>query len=156
TAVQLLADGYTGVEDGSGDWSWFESVRSRAPAGKQLLIGDEALFARARSAGAAGVVSGIACAVPELLVSLDRAVTGAAADAAAALAIRLDEFISRATPYPAPTAIREAVAARGLRTGQPAAPLAAAKVRALGEFREWFKGWLPQVQREAQQAAAHA
>jgi dihydrodipicolinate synthase/N-acetylneuraminate lyase len=148
-AVQLLAAGYTGVADASGDWSWFEAVRSRA-AGKQVLIADDALYVQARISGAPAAVSAAACAVPELMLALDRAIDNTA------LAGRLDEFVTRARPFPVPTAIREAVAVRGLKTGQPAAPLEASKMRALGEFREWFKGWLPQVQKEVQQAAAHA
>jgi dihydrodipicolinate synthase/N-acetylneuraminate lyase len=149
TAVQLLAAGYTGVEDASGDWSWFEAVRSRASE-KQILIGDDALYVKARSAGATAVISAAACAVPELILALDRAIDNPA------LASRLGEFVARARPFPVPMAVREAVAVRGLKTGQPAAPLDAAKTRSLGEFREWFKGWLPQVQKEVQQAAAHA
>lgn len=155
TAVQLLAGGFSGVEDVSGDLAWFESVQ-RDAAGKQLLIGDESVFVAARGSGAAGAVSGIACAVPELLVALDRAITRGAAAACALLATHVAEFIRRASPFPAPTAIREGVAVRGLKAGQPAAPLDAAKTRALAEFREWFRAWLPQVQKDAQQAAAHA
>ena len=39
----------------------------------QLLVGSDILYIRALPAGADGVVSGVAGAVPELMVSLDRA-----------------------------------------------------------------------------------
>ena len=155
TAARLLGEGYAGSEDASGDWNWFESVHRRA-AGKPIFIGEDCMFARARRAGAAGVISSAACVVPELLLALDRAVMSGRANATAALSARLEEFVSHMGAFPMPVAVREAAAVRGLKTGQPATPLDAGKTRRLAEFRDWFKSWLPEVQREVQQGAAHA
>jgi dihydrodipicolinate synthase/N-acetylneuraminate lyase len=155
TAAQLLSAGYAGVEDASGDWAWFESVKARS-ATKPIFTGDDRLFARARAAGAAGAISSAACAVPELLLAIDRAVTTNRPADATALSERLEEFVARTETFPVPLALREAAAVRGLKTGQPAAPLDAEKTRRLAEFRDWFKSWLPQVEKEAQPGAAYA
>jgi dihydrodipicolinate synthase/N-acetylneuraminate lyase len=155
TAAQLLASGYSGVEDGTGKWSWFLAMRERA-AGRPVFIAHDSLFTRAREAGATGAISAAASAIPELLLALDRAVAGGVSDYASALDVRLDEFVSRSQVFPIPTAIREAVSVRNLKTGHPAVPLDGTRTRLLADFRDWFKVWLPQVQKEVQQGVAHA
>jgi hypothetical protein len=45
-------------------------------------------------------------------------------------------------------AIKEAVRLRKLKAGALAAPLGEEEQRKLGEFGEWFTGWLPEVLRE--------
>ena len=99
------------------------------------------LFARARKAGADGVVSGVACAAPELLVALDRAITAGNAVEAARLDARLHEFLERIEPFLTPVAIKAALAGRGIKTGPPPVPLAAETQSALDDFREWFRTW---------------
>ncbi len=63
-AVQLLGSGaFAGIKDSSGEWQTFESLNAlQAKRRFQLLIGNESLYLRARSAGADGIVSGVAAA----------------------------------------------------------------------------------------------
>jgi dihydrodipicolinate synthase/N-acetylneuraminate lyase len=79
-----------------------------------------------------GVISGLACAVPELVLAAQRGSAMAAG--------RLHELRERVEPMPFPVGIREATAQRGLKIGPHAAPV---DERVLEEFREWFRGWLP-------------
>jgi 4-hydroxy-tetrahydrodipicolinate synthase len=150
-ACELLATGrFAGIKDSSGDLNYFEQLtaqRKRTPF--TLMIGNDVIFTRGRSAGAHGVVSGVACGVPELMVGLDRAITGGDTSRVERLQKRLEEFISWIDSFPTPVGVKEAVSARGLQGGPPAAPLGKDGERKLGEFREWFKGWLPAVQEEA-------
>ena len=73
---ELLASGaFAGIKDSSGDWESFErllALREKHPF--QLMVGNDVIYRRARAAGADGIVSGVAAAVPELLVALDRAI----------------------------------------------------------------------------------
>ena len=62
---------------------------------------------------------------------------------------RLQEFIAWHDRFPTPVAIKTAAVERGLKVGPLAAPLAPAGQRRLEEFREWFKAWLPEVQKES-------
>jgi dihydrodipicolinate synthase/N-acetylneuraminate lyase len=144
-AVELLATGlFAGIKDSSLSWEEFEALRAARDAHSfTLMAGQDALYVRARRAGADGVISGIAAAVPELHVALDRAIVAGDDARAERLDCRLQEFNTRIGQFPAPVAIREAAALRGLRPGPNAAPLGPEARRRLAEFQEWFRAWLP-------------
>ena len=114
-----------------------------------MLAGNDGIFARARAAGADGVVSGVACALPELLLALDAAIACGDAERAARLDARLHEFITWCDGFPTPVAIKVAVTLRGLKPGPSSIPLAPETKRGLEEFQEWFKTWLPDVLKES-------
>jgi len=151
TATSLLATGqFAGIKDSSGQYTYFErlhAVSKEKPF--TLLVGNDRIYTRARQAGAHGVVSGVACAVPELLVALDRAIKKNLPADVERLDARLHEFIAWHDRFPTPVAIKTAVRERGLKVGPLAMPLAPPSQKCLEEFREWFKSWLPAVQREA-------
>lgn len=152
TAIELLSTGlFAGIEDSSGCWDDFarlQAAREKLPF--TLLAGSDAIFRRARAAGADGAVSGCACAAPELMLALDRAIVAGDAGTADRLEARLREFIAWLDVWPAPVGIREATALRGIEAGPHAAPLGPLGEAKLGEFREWFGNWLPAVQQECQ------
>jgi len=156
TAIELLATGrFAGIKDSSGRWDDFVQLKAaREKHHFYLLVGNDAIYARAREAGADGVISGCACAVPELLVAMDRAIRQGNAGAAARLDARLQEFIEWIQRFPAPVGVREAVALRGIKTGPHAVPLGEEAQARLPEFREWFRGWLPAVIEESRHAQA--
>jgi 4-hydroxy-tetrahydrodipicolinate synthase len=144
TAVELLSTGrFAGIKDSSGDWDNFQALsRSKQEHPYTLLVGHDAIFARARRAGADGVVSGVACAMPELLLALDRAIAQHDETEAERLDARLHEFLERIECFPAPVGIKAALAVRGIKTGPPPVPLAPETQAALDEFRDWFRAWL--------------
>ena len=151
TACALLAGGgFTGIKDSSGQIEYFEQLRrQREQTPFTLMVGNDAVFTRARCGGADGVVSGVACAVPELLLGLDSAIRLGLAEKIGRLEKHLQDFIAWIGRFPAPVGVKEATAARGLKVGPLAVPLSPRRERDLAEFREWFLGWLPQVQRDA-------
>lgn len=150
TACRLLATGlFAGIKDSSGDWTCFTRLAGqRAATPFTLLVGNDVVFTRGRQAGADGVVSGVACAVPELMLGLDRTIQSGDADKTALLESRLGEFIARIDEFPAPVGVREAVRLRGMKIGPHAAPCGPESERKLGEFAGWFPGWLEQVKKE--------
>ena len=151
TLANLLATGlYAGVKDSLGDLEGFRKMQvlhARSPF--TLLIGADGIFSRAREEGADGAVSGVASALPELLVGLEKAISSGAVQKRDKLDARLQEFIVWIARFPFPFAIKEAVNLRGLKTGPHASPPSPETERTLGEFREWFRGWLPEVLKEA-------
>ena len=151
TAAGLLSMGqFAGIKDSSGQYGYFErllAISKEKPF--TLLVGNDRIYAQARQAGAHGIVSGVACAVPELLVALDRAIQKNLAAAVERLDARLQEFLTWHDLFPTPVAVKIAAAERGLAVGPLAVPLAASSQKRLQEFREWFKSWLPKIQREA-------
>lgn len=146
TIAELIAYGYAGVKDSGGRWDAFDETRRLcADRGCSILAGNDRLFARARAAGAHGVVSGVASAVPELLVALNEAVVAGNTERAALLDRRLNEFLDRFDQLPVPMAIREAAAVRGIKTGPGALRPDVTLSATLAAFRDWFESWLPEV-----------
>jgi 4-hydroxy-tetrahydrodipicolinate synthase len=150
TAASLLNTGlFAGMKDSSGNWDYFEKLAAlpvRSPL--KLFMGDDRFYARARIAGADGAVSGVACAIPELMARLDKAIRDADTELTNALNSRLQEYIERIGPFPAPVGIKESVRLRKIKTGAFAAPLGEPGDRRLAEFAGWFKNWLPEVLKE--------
>lgn len=151
TAASLLRTGlFAGIKDSGGQYGYFErllAVSQEKPF--TLLIGNDRIYAQARPHGAHGIVSGVACAAPELLVALERAIAKNLPAQVERLDKRLQEFIAWHDQFPTPVVIKTAARERGLKIGPLASPLSPAAQKRLDEFREWFRAWLPDVQREA-------
>ena len=103
-------------------------------------------------AGVADFVSDTACAVPELLVARHDSAGAGRAEEVARIDAMLREFDEWAREFPAPVAIKTALALRGVKTGPLPLPLAPRSQRKLEEFRTWFAAWLP----AAKKLYAHA
>lgn len=143
TARRLLDSGlFAGISDASGDWAMFEELLDfKRRRDFVLLGGNDRIAGRAIAAGANGIVSGGACAVPELLVALAAAAAAGDCPRTATLNARLMEFLDRVERFPAPVGIKRAVAVRGQKSGDLAVPLGEGNARALEEFAAWFKDW---------------
>lgn len=152
TAGQLLSTGlFLGIKDSSGDIDYFRRLNALSDRSRfDLLIGHDRVFAAARQRGANGVVSGIASAVPELLLGLERAIERGDTARTEVLDRRVQEFITWIGRFPTPLAVKVAVSERGIKVGPSAFPLSPATKRGVEEFREWFRAWLPVVQKESE------
>src|SRR5260370_36970992 len=106
-ATAILSTGqFAGIKDSSGQYGYFErlfAVSREKPF--TLLVGNDRIYTRARQAGAHGIVSGVACVVPELLVGLDRAIQKNLATDIERLYARLQEFIAWHERFPTPVDI---------------------------------------------------
>lgn len=153
-AERLLRSGaFAGIKDSTCDWPDLEPLTAlRASLDFSLLAGNETLYLRARFAGADGIVSGVAGAVPELLVATERAIRASDTHLAERLNGRLQEFVAFVNKFPATVAIRQAAAARGWRVAQFAAPFDEQTNRELVEFQRWLDDWFPQVLSECSAA----
>lgn len=150
TTMELLATGlFAGFKDSSGRYADFERLQQmRSAHDFQLFLGADTIYARARRAGADGAVSGIASALPELMVALDGAIVQGNAGKEAVLQQRLEEFAKSLDRFPTPYAIKAAASARGLKSGACAVPLSTERQKEMDAFLGWFSDWLPAVQRE--------
>jgi 4-hydroxy-tetrahydrodipicolinate synthase len=151
TALDLLATGqFAGIKDSSGQWEYFQGLRQLCDQKPfTLLIGNDVIFTRGRCAGAHGVISGVACAAPELMLGLNRAIQSGDSAKTETLQNRLEEFLGWLNRFPIPVALKAAGEVRGLAPGPLASPLPPESQRQLAEFREWFPAWLAAVQAEA-------
>lgn len=152
-AEDLLRSGrYVGIKDSTIDWPSFERLTElRSGVDHTLLVGNEVLYLRGRLAGADGIVSGVAAAVPELLVGMERAIRASDLDRAKRLNARLQEFLGYVGKFPATAAIRQAAHARGWHLGDFALPLDDDTRQEFTAFERWLDEWLPEVLRESMQ-----
>jgi dihydrodipicolinate synthase/N-acetylneuraminate lyase len=143
-----------GIKDSSGEAGGYEQLaRLRSQKPFTYMMGSDSLFVRARSEGGVdGGVSGCASAVPELLVALNRAISNNSSEVVTRLETRLQQFIRWTDQLAVPVCIREAAAVRGLKLGPHAIPVHGEQERVVAQFREWFKPWLAEVQRECKHA----
>jgi dihydrodipicolinate synthase/N-acetylneuraminate lyase len=146
-AAPLLETGlFAGIKDSSGDWGRFENLLAvRRVREFRLLAGHESIYLKARLEGADGIVSGVAAAVPELMIALDRAASAQDLPRAQQLNERLLEFLPWVERFPSTVAIKQAAVARGWKQQHLAVPVDAAKI---DEYHAWLSEWLPQVLRE--------
>ena len=151
TAADLLSTGlFAGIKDSSGRMDYFERMKNlREQTPFTLLVGNDIIFTRARQAGADGVVSGVACVAPELMLGLDYAMARNDAQRMALLESKLQEFIQWIDRFPVPVGLKIAAAERGMKMGPCALPFSPETKRAEQEFREWLRGWLPTMVRDA-------
>ena len=150
TALDLLSTGlFAGIKDSSGSWDYFTRLRDHATNKPYtIFIGDDRLFARARAVGAHGVVSGVACAVPELMLAIEAAVQCGEQDRVQALDARLNEFVQHILRFPAPMGIKEAVRYRHIKAGPCSIDLGGAEQEQMKQFLAWFGPWLAAVREE--------
>jgi 4-hydroxy-tetrahydrodipicolinate synthase len=150
TSLELLASGlFAGIKDSSGrieDFARFNEFRKQQPF--TFLMGADTIYARARQAGADGAVSGIASAVPELLLALDNAVQAGDSARVDRLQARVEEFSRNIDRFPVPMGIKAAASARGVKSGACAVPLSAERQSEMDDFVAWFREWLPVVEKE--------
>ncbi len=147
-AVKLLATGkFAGIKDSSGQWEMFEALLAQRKKQEfRLLAGHECIYFRARTEGADGTVSGVAAAMPELMVALDRACLVGDVERARRLNERLLEFLPWVERFPSTIAIKQAAVARGWKQKHSAVPLPAQQI---AEYQSWLSEWIPQVLRES-------
>jgi dihydrodipicolinate synthase/N-acetylneuraminate lyase len=144
TALDLWQTGRFGaVVEATGDPT---SIDSLAAAGVAVMPADDALHA---PFGRCAMVSSAACAVPELLAALHRALRAGAESQVRELDGCLQEFVRQSARFPEPAAVRFATGLRGLKTGSLAVPLSPEKEKELDSFRDWFQQWLPGVRKLA-------
>jgi dihydrodipicolinate synthase/N-acetylneuraminate lyase len=144
---RLLSSGdFAGIKDSSGDWETFKQLRAlRGRSGFQLLVGHEGIYAEALQEGAEGIVSGVAAAVPELPVAMQRAALSGDATLSTKLAPALRTFLQWVDRFPPTVAIKEAAEMRRFLRSTVAVPLSRPTADELVAFRSWFETWLPET-----------
>ena len=149
-ACRLLETGkFAGIKDSSGDWTLFDSLRTlRQDVEFQLLIGNESVYLQGRLAGADGIISGVAAAVPELMVGMDRSIASDPTNAKR-LNERLLQFLEQINRFPSTFAIRRAAAVRGWKLEDVAVPLDATLSSEVLHFENWFRPWLKETSRSS-------
>ncbi len=136
----LQVPGIAGIKDSSGDGRLLERLAAlRRTRDFRWMAGNERLYSCARTAGADGSISGVAAAVPELLVALQRSAPDPA------LCVRLTELLDWVEQFTAVVAVRELAIVRKWIRPEPGTPFSPETQGRLALFRNWLTDWLPAV-----------
>lgn len=137
--------GFAGIKDSSGESSHLTPLlEARSRREFDLFVGDDSLALDALAAGWNGVISGIACFLPELLVSLVDAHRAGDVETARSRQDDLDRVVEEVVNLPIPWAVRIGLEARGLSPGPLPLPLSPRRRGQVESFRSWCQQWLPQ------------
>ena len=143
TVCDLIArvPNIVGIKDSSGSLDILRALTEQLPESCRM-VGNDSVLAPALEQGLCdGIVSGVACAVPETIAGVYEAAPGSA-DFTRHRA-RLDEFIAQLGPLPTPWGLKLAVDARGVLPAVFAQPLSEQRLQEAERFKQWFRGWLP-------------
>jgi dihydrodipicolinate synthase/N-acetylneuraminate lyase len=150
--TRLLQSGlFGGIKDSSGDWNLFQSLAAlHGTLEFRLFAGNDRLYVRACQEGADGVVSGIAAALPELIVAIHRALQRRDEERICLLDRHLQQFLDRIERFPGSTGVKQAAVARGWGLLHMAVPLGASGTAELNSFRSWLDEWMPSILKECE------
>ena len=145
TAIRLLRTipNVIGMKDSSGQTESLAPLSAaRAERSFSLFVGDDSLLLGALQAGWDGVVSGIACFAPELIVAVYRSYCAGDTMQASAHQVTLEELIQKVVAeLPIPWGVRVGLAARGIPNGSMHIPPSQVRLRQIEELRVWLAGW---------------
>ena len=138
---------FAGIKESSGREYYFAALMSQKEMTSfvRVILGNDSLFTQGLSKGADGVISGVCCGLPELMLALNRAILESNEVKRDQLQARLVEYIGWLDRFPVPIGVRETVALRGMKIGPQAIPFSPAAAKTMEEFREWFMCWLPEL-----------
>lgn len=151
----LLSGRYAGIKDSSGERNLFDQLtKLHSTHPFTWFAGNECLYLEARSGGADGTVSGVAGAIPELMVAMDRAISSGAVDQATHLNDLLTEFLVWVNKFPATIAIKQAAVVRGRKLDHSAFRFDETTRNELKAFHGWLEEWLPRMLAECADSMA--
>lgn len=131
--VMSACPNVVGVKDSSGSPDLLRALTRDAPASCRVVGNDGVLVRAMEEQVLDGVISGVACVMPELIVRLFAGEGGAS---------RLDEFIAAITPFPVPWALKWIAESRGLAPAWFAQPVSATRAAEACELQRWFAAWI--------------
>jgi 4-hydroxy-tetrahydrodipicolinate synthase len=148
TAIQLLLseENLVGMKDSSGDKGNLQRLaQARAQREFSLFVGDDSLLFDALEAGWDGVISGIACFVPELVGALFRNFKAGNHQRACQVQDQLHKLIREILKLPIPWGIRVGLTARGLRAGDFPLPLSDLRRQQVVRLHDWLLKWFNEL-----------
>ena len=144
TAVRLLKTipNLIGIKDSSGKRSNLERLgRWCKEYGYETFVGDDSLLLDALRSDWDGVVSGIACFVPELIIAEYRNYRAGNTAQATSYQAMLDTLIQEVIRLPIPWGVRVGIGERGITSGPMHLPLSKARQRQVEHLRAWLQDW---------------
>ncbi len=144
TVLALFAkhSNIVGIKDSSGSLDIVRAITEAGLTRARLIGNDSALSAALVEGVCDGVVSGVACTLPELIASLFA--TGGQGSAFEIQSRQLKEFIHHLDPLPTPWGLKVISAVRHFTRESYPFPLSKKRELEVAELRRWFKTWYTQ------------
>jgi len=158
TTLELIdrCENIIGIKDSSGS---LDTVRelTRKASGASRIIGNDGVLAQALSENVCdGVVSGVACVLPEVIQALFANPPGSPSFTVAAN--HLKEFIAHIDVLPTPWGLKAIAEERGITRAVYPLPLSPVRRQQIAAVREWFREWsvdVPMGQSKTRVKMAH-
>lgn len=141
TVLSLFAkhSNVVGIKDSSGSLDIVRAITSAGLMHARLIGNDSALSPALTEGVCDGVVSGVACTLPELMSSLFE--TAGHGDAFLTKSRLLNDFIDHLGPLPTPWGLKVTSAVRHFTHESYPFPLSRKREGEVAELREWFRNW---------------
>lgn len=137
-----------GIKDSSGS---LDILRDLTEHGVNAcrIVGNDSVLAPAVIEGICdGVVSGVATALPELILALYSRREQPHSDEFRHASRLLDEFIAQLNPFPTPWGLKWIVEARGIVPATFSQPVTAHRAAQSRQMAAWFQEWFPSAVRD--------
>ena len=142
TVLSLLREhtNIAGIKDSSGSLDIVRAITASDVSAVRLIGNDSALAPALEEKLCDGVVSGVACVLPELVTRLFRSSPGT--EEFQQSSSLLDEFIDQLAPLPTPWGLKSASEARGFTEASFPFPISAERAGEMAGLRHWLQEWL--------------
>lgn len=130
-----------GIKDSSGSLDILRAL-TREEVETSRIMGNDGALAQALTEGICdGVVSGVACVLPEVIQPLFANPPQSAVFQV--IAAKLQEFIAKIDLLPTPWGLKAIAEERGIATAAYQLPVSSQRAKQIRETQKWFKEWLP-------------
>ena len=138
-ALICECENIVGIKDSSGSLETLRLLKQESPDACCIVGNDSVLVPALQEGLADGVISGVACVLPELIVRIMKAgaVSGTTSELSA-LSSSLEMFIEQLDKLPTPWGIKLIAEARGLAQAAFPFPLSARRQEQARQLAEWF------------------
>jgi dihydrodipicolinate synthase/N-acetylneuraminate lyase len=130
-----------GIKDSSGSLDILRDLTAHGISSCRIVGNDSALAPALLEGVCDGVVSGVACALPELVRSLYTQGFQARDDGFLRDVATLDDFIAHLDPFPTPWGFKLAAEARGIVNATFSQPFTPARQRQAAALTTWVQQW---------------
>jgi 4-hydroxy-tetrahydrodipicolinate synthase len=145
TVEQLIigVPNIVGLKDSSGSLDILTQL-TRNNIDAVRIVGNDSVYASGLDNGVVdGVISGVACVLPELMLAIESNFRSGNASAVQAAANLLEQYIDQLVRFPAPWGLKFTAQTRGIFTPHIPIPLSSGRTIARDTMMAWLQKWIP-------------
>jgi 4-hydroxy-tetrahydrodipicolinate synthase len=138
-----------GIKDSSGSLEILRDLTKQGVDACRIVGNDSALAPALLEGVCDGVVSGVACVLPELVLSLYEKGLQPSGDTFLQAVSTLNDFIAQLDPFPTPWGLKWAAEARGVLTATFSQPLSPQRKEQATALSAWVSRWQDRASQKA-------